>query len=260
MEVKTLNGKKVKYYDSIDELPIVNYQKFNKYVLFSSFIGSDINAVVQHHANILKLIDVDKAKAKLELQNTMQSLMFIENNISPDLMAFACLIYSIDGEKITDYSDTNLKAVIDSIKEEKFKVIKALLDVFKKKLKTELETYYPDFFSTKSQENTNFFLLVNRTNSILDFILAESEEEKKLLEEKIKNIDLKIANLYKVVTFSGTDSYEIRFDKQFESSCLAIAQETGLSPYSLTVLQFFGLLENLTKQAKQKAKYNKNGR
>lgn len=257
METKTLGGKKVKYYDSIDELPIVNYQKFNKYVLFSANIGNDINSVVKHHANILKLIDFDVNKAKLELSNTIQSLLFIENNVNTDLMAFACLIYSIDDVVVTDYSDTNLKAIIESLNTEKIGFFNKLFDSIKKKLNTELEAYYPEYFSNTTQEHKNKALLVQHTKLQLKLILAKTEDERSALKEKLKAISTKILNSYKVLPMTGKNTYEIKYDKQFESCCIAIAQETGLDPYKLTVFQFYGLLENLQKQAKQKLKANK---
>lgn len=257
METKTLGGKKVKYYDSIDELPIVNYQKFNKYVLFSANIGNDINSVVKHHTNILKLIDFDVNKAKLELSNTIQSLLFIENNINTDLMAFACLIYSIDDVVVTDYSDTNLKAIIASLNSEKIGTFTKLLEALKKKLNTELEAYYPDYFSSTKQEHKNKALLVQHTKLQLKLILAKTDDERSALKEKLKAINTKILNSYKVLPMTGKNTYEIKYDKQFESCCMAIAQETGLDPYKLTVFQFYGLLENLQKQAKQKLKANK---
>jgi len=257
METKTLGGKKVKYYDSIDELPIVNYQRFNKYVLFSANVGNDINAVVKHHTNILKLIDFDVNKAKLELSNTIQSLLFIENNINTDLMAFACLIYSIDDVVVTDYSDTNLKAIIESLNSEKIGFFNKLFEALKKKLNTELEAYYPDYFSSSATEHKNRLLIKQHTKLQLKLILAKTEEERSIIQEKLKDISAKILNSYKVLPMTGKNTYEIKYDKQFESCCMAIAQETGLDPYKLTVFQFYGLLENLQKQAKQKLKANK---
>lgn len=254
METKTLNGKKVKYYDSIDELPIVNYQKFNKYVLFSANVGNDINSVVQHHANILKLIDIDKNKAKLELSNTIQSLLFIENNVNTDLLAFACLIHSIDDVVVTDFSDANLKAIIESLNGEKFSLVKKILNHLKKKLTSELDAYYPEYFSVNHTEKKNRQMMIKYTRLQLKLILAKDEEARNEIREKIMAMTHKIYSLYRVLPMSGKDTYEIKYDKYFESSCMAIAQETGLDPYKLTVLQFYGLLENLHKQAKQKLK------
>lgn len=257
MEVKTLNGKKVKYYESIEDLPIVNYQKFNKYVLYSTHVGNDINSLVQHLANVIKLVDFDKNKAKIELNNQIQSLLFMENNVNTDLMAFACLIHSIDGEPVTDLSDSNLKVIIDSLKEEKFSVIKKLLEAVKKKLTTELEAYYPETFNLSTSEQRNRTLLIRYNKLSLRLILTENEDEREELKAQIQSLIERLYKQYQVISFVGKDNYEIKHDKTFESSCLAIAQETGLDPYKLTVLQFYGLLENLHKQAKQKLKASK---
>lgn len=257
MEVKTLNGKKVKYYESIDDLPIVNYQKFNKYILYSTHVGSDVNSLVQHLANVSKMMDYDKNKAKIELSNMMQSLMFIENNVNTDLLAFACLIHSIDDKPVTDLSDSNLKVIIESLKEEKFSVIKKLLEAIKKKLTFELEAYYPDTFNMSSAEQRNKAQLIQYNKLCLKIIMAKSDEEREELKEKAQALIERLYKMHRVLPFVGKDNYEIKYDKTFESGCMAIAQETGMDPYKLTVLQFYGLLENISKQAKQKLKASK---
>ena len=72
--MKTLNikGKIIKLYDSIDEMPIVNFQKYNKLILLDSGLGSDINSVDEHIVKLAKLIKTDISKASQELQNLRQ--------------------------------------------------------------------------------------------------------------------------------------------------------------------------------------------
>ena len=43
-----VNKKVVRVYDSIDEMPIVNFQKYNKYLLIDSGIGSDADDIDAH--------------------------------------------------------------------------------------------------------------------------------------------------------------------------------------------------------------------
>ena len=45
MKTLYINNHEIKVYDSIDELPIINFQKYNKYVLIDSGLGSDIDSV-----------------------------------------------------------------------------------------------------------------------------------------------------------------------------------------------------------------------
>lgn len=136
MKTITLNDNVLKMYDDIDELPIVNFQKFNKYMLIDSGIGSDIDSIDKHITRLAKLVKLDdKAQALQELQNMRQNMHMIVNNISPIHLAFATLIYSINGQRLTDLSDENLNALLHRLQcTKRSKVIDIVLS-FKKKLK-----------------------------------------------------------------------------------------------------------------------------
>ena len=118
--MKTINvrGKIIKLYDSIDDMPIVNFQKYNKYVLLDTGLGSDIDSIDEHIVKLAKHIkSSNAAKAMQELQNLRQNMHMVVCEISPKYMAFAALIHSIDGECITDLSDDNLKYILDKIRD-----------------------------------------------------------------------------------------------------------------------------------------------
>ena len=153
MKTIIINNKKIKLYDSIDEMPIVSFQKYNKYVIIDAGLGSDIESVDSHIVNLAKLIKTDMNKAQQELQNMRQNLHMIVSNISPNYLAFAALIHSIDGKEITDLSDSNLAAILDELKQVKHSVITDFLIWLKKKLQTELTLYFPaEFESAKEKE------------------------------------------------------------------------------------------------------------
>ena len=62
MKTVKINNHELKLYDSIDEMPIVNFQKYNKYIIVDSGLGSDIDSVDEHLVNLAKLIKSDKDK------------------------------------------------------------------------------------------------------------------------------------------------------------------------------------------------------
>ena len=119
MKTLFINNHEIKVYDSIDELPIINFQKYNKYVLIDSGLGSDIDSVNSHIANLVALLNSDLKKAQQQLQNLQQSLYLLVSEISPKNLAFAALIYSFDGEIISDMSDENLKHILSLINTQK---------------------------------------------------------------------------------------------------------------------------------------------
>ncbi|MGL5979408.1 MAG: hypothetical protein ACRCZY_00735, partial [Phocaeicola sp.] len=64
MRKETINGHKVEIYDSIDELPIRNFHKYNKYLLVDSGVGSDLNDINTKISLIQNYIEKDLYKAK----------------------------------------------------------------------------------------------------------------------------------------------------------------------------------------------------
>ena len=76
------NNKIIKVYDSIDEMPIVNFQKYNKYLLIDSGIGSDADDIDAHIVKVAKFIKAnDNKKALQELQNLRQNMHMVNSEI-----------------------------------------------------------------------------------------------------------------------------------------------------------------------------------
>lgn len=249
MKTIKLNGYTLELYDSIDEMPIVNFQKYNKYVLIDSGLGSDINSIDAHLINLAKLIKSDKVKASQELQNLRQNMHMIVSGISPKYLAFAALIHSINGEKVTNLSDDNLKATLDKLKEAKHSKIIDFLVWLKKKLDTELQTYFPSEFSDNVKEKEAYDKLKQKTLLVLDGIINDNDNS-----EQIQEIDSFLFGLYKPKNFLGTGSVEVKYDKQFETACMYISQETNMNAKQMTVLEFYNTLAELKRQAELKAK------
>ena len=153
MKTVKINNHELKLYDSIDEMPIVNFQKYNKYIIVDSGLGSDIDSVDEHLVNLAKLIKSDKDKAQQELQNLRQTMHLIVSGISPNYLAFAALIHSIDGKVVEDLSDENLKSIIEKLQKAKHSMIVSILLWVKKKLATELEMYFPNSFNDVKDAN-----------------------------------------------------------------------------------------------------------
>lgn len=256
MKTIEANNKIIKLYDSIDEMPIANFQKYNKCVLIDSGIGSDIDSVDSHIVKIAKLVNSgNNTRAMQELQNMRQNMHMIVQNVSPKYMAFAALVHSIDGVVVTDLSDSNLVEIINSISSVKASIVDNILEWLKKKLQTELETYFPaEFDSAKEKETYN--RLKQRTVLVLQGIAEDIDTS-----DEVAAIDEFLFGLYKPQQFTGKDSAEIRYDKQFEGACLVISQKTNMDARKMTVLQFYTALDNVSKQieAEKKAysKYHK---
>lgn len=252
MKTIHLNNKTIKLYDCIDELPIINFQKYNKYLLIDAGLGSDANSIDTHIVNIAKYIQKnDRAKAIQELQNLRQSMHLIVSNVSPKYMAFAALIHSIDGKKLDDLSDDNLRSIIEKLNEVPHGFITSVLFDLKKKLSTDLETYFPSEFES-AKEKEAYSKLKARTILQLQEIADEIDNA-----ERIDEIDKALFDLKKPRNFAGKTSEEIKYDKQFESACMLISQKAGMNAKKMTTLEFYSVMDNISKQLEAERKvYN----
>lgn len=248
MRKVVVQNRRLELYDSIDEMPIINFQKFNKYLLIDSGIGSDVEDIDRHILKIAKLIKADPTKAMQELQNMRQNIYMVASEISPKHLAFTALIHSIDGKRVFDYSDENLKSILSGLQQVKRTWLIDLVLELKKKVNSELEAYFPnEFIDVKEKEA--YDKLKHRTLLVLEGIKNGTDNS-----QDIEAIDLSLLSLHKPKSFIGSDSAEVKYDKQFETTCLAIAQETGLDAKTMTVLQFYSSVEHLKQQADARAK------
>lgn len=249
MKSLLINKKIVRVYDSIDEMPIVNFQKYNKYLLIDSGIGSDADDIDAHIVKIAKFIKANNNKKALqELQNMRQNMYMVNNEISPKYLAFAALIHSIDGKEVNDLSDDGLKKLLQDLKDIKHSKVIDFLLWLKKKVTSELETYFPgDFVNPKEKEA--YDKLKNRTLLVLDSIINDTDNT-----EQIELIDTLMLNMHTPKVFIGSESVEVKYDKQFESTCLLIAQKTNMDARKMTVLQFYNAIDNIKAQAEAEAK------
>lgn len=249
MKSLLINKKIVRVYDSIDEMPIVNFQKYNKYLLIDSGIGSDADDIDAHIVKIAKFIKANNNKKALqELQNMRQNMYMVNNEISPKYLAFAALIHSIDGKEVNDLSDDGLKKLLQDLKDIKHSKVIDFLLWLKKKVTSELETYFPgDFVNPKEKEA--YDKLKNRTLLVLDSIINDTDNT-----EQIELIDTMMLNMHIPKVFIGSESVEVKYDKQFESTCLLIAQKTNMDARKMTVLQFYNAIDNIKAQAEAEAK------
>lgn len=142
MIVTNLGGKKVEIYDSIETLPIINFQKYNKFILVDSLIGSDLADVTTAINRAIKYLGAERTDLAItQLQNVISCVSLISQEISPKYLAFAALVKSVNGKINNDLSDAGLHALMRSLTEVKTPKLKlthnmvvTLMEKVKKKL------------------------------------------------------------------------------------------------------------------------------
>ena len=248
--VTTKIGKHaVEMYDAIDEMPIVRFHKYQKLLLIDAGVGADIPAF-DHRTEKMRryLMDGKTDNAIRELENLRQTVFLIQNGISPKHRAFAVLVTKIDGRDCTDLSDVGLQGVLEQLNDAPEKEITAQLDAVKKKIDAELKLYFPGVFAD-SEIKEYYDLLKKRTLALLQNIIKgmdkpdETPELEKLTTELITYSNPK--------TFTGSDSLEIQFDRQFENLCLVLSEHFHVKPKDYTVLEFYNAYAFVQDRARQ---------
>ena len=124
------------FYETLDDLPIKNYNLLQKYALIDLGIGSDLSDVVRHHARFNQLLEVkDYESLYVENENLMINYNFLlsEKNIKGYVLA--SLLKEVDGIKV-QVTDTNIEEYVDKIEnsEVNFGELESYTTILKKKL------------------------------------------------------------------------------------------------------------------------------
>ena len=89
----------------------------------------------------------------------------------------------------------------------------------------------------------------NRTLLVLDALINGTDNS-----DQINSIDDFIFLSHSPKLYTGSESVEVKYDKQFESTCLLIAQKTNMDAKKMTVLQFYNAIDNIKRQAEAEMK------
>lgn len=124
----------VEFYDTIEELPIVRFHKYEKLLLVDSGVGSDIHSLDQRLLKVREFLAAGKPEqAQKELENLRQCVFMIQNELSPKHRAFAALVTKIDGQDCNNLSDDALAEVTEKLNDVPRKELTAKLEAVKKK-------------------------------------------------------------------------------------------------------------------------------
>lgn len=244
--MRTLKFKNttVLVYDSIDELPIVNFNRYTKYLLIDSGIGSDLEDIDVHIERIVKYIKLNPDLAIKEVLNMRQALYLINQGVNAKHLAFAALIYKINGEEINNMSDTSVEEALKQIEDIPHSTVMTMLEEIKKKLEFELILFFPERDSVEQKEA--YAKLKERISIQIDGILSETEKT-----DEVKKIDDYFLLFADPKSFNGADSVEVKHIKEFENACVFISKEIGINAKSMTTLQFMTSFDYLRKNIKQ---------
>ena len=217
-------------------------------MLVESGIGSTVFELDAHLERAMKYIEKGQLQnAGTELQNLRQCVAFIDSSITPSNMAYAALVYAIDGKvykELTDDSITEILGVLSDVPQGS--ITDSLVEV-KKKLDSELSVYFPSL--TESSKTKEYWTKLKRYILLKLKMIAEPKmnPNAKELSELSTNLLLHVEPL----VFQGPQSVEIEQDKQFENACLALSRTYNRDPKTFSVLEYYNAVFSLSEEARR---------
>lgn len=246
-----IGGHKVEMYDSIDQLPILRFHAFNKMLLIDAGVGSDLADFDSHIERVTRFMQSgDTDNAAKELANMRLNVYMIQQGVSPEHLAFAALVKSVDGVACDDLTTDGLTKTLEMLKEATRQETAAETEAAKKKIEEEVRLYFPKM--TDDTEVKEYYdTLRKRTLLQIDIICnGETEEKSRQLEE----LTTKLVTSDKPKQYSGSDGAEIQHDKNFEDMCIVISKELNVNAKTMTVLEYYNAVEFVREMQRNRQK------
>ncbi|MDF7810700.1 hypothetical protein [Hymenobacter sp. YC55] len=106
----------INLYQTVHELPARRHLHYNCYLVQAAGIGNTIDDVNHRLSRLGQLVAAGKQQdAAVELENLHYALHWAIEKFSPEQMAFGMLIAAVDGVPLTDFSEENLKRLLDQL-------------------------------------------------------------------------------------------------------------------------------------------------
>lgn len=249
MVTMKIGSHTVKAYDSIEDLPVVRFHKFQKLMLVDAGIGADIAAFDRRADRARRYLVEGKTKeAAQEFANMRQCVFLIQSEVMPRHRAFAVLVAEIDGKECSDLSDEALDAITQELGDASEKELTAGLEAVKKKIDAELIVYFPRLFGG-SEVKEYYDILRKRTLRVLENIAAGVRVPDET--DEVEKLTTALVTYSNPQEFAGSDGVEVKFDRQFEDLCLALSEQLHVEPKKCSVLEFYNAFDFLQERARE---------
>lgn len=111
------HGKhEIELFDSIHNLPVLRFQRFNKYQMQATEIGNTFADFDQRTVKVIQFLQKGMIKEALqELENRRQTVFNSYNDFTPQGKSLAILVKRIDDVDYEDFSPNNLDRCLEHL-------------------------------------------------------------------------------------------------------------------------------------------------
>lgn len=234
MREQLYKGNHFLLYDSIQELPVDNFFKFNLNLTLNAGIGGDIQAIMERQAELKEWIRRGRKKEALQAVNNMENtIAAIMAGVNPETNAFVCMVHSCNGEKVTDLSQEGMNRYLKKWSKKGFTIgkLKGWLIAAKKNFDFEIEQFFPEV-GNSAQAISRSNILKRRTIAALKFIQGKGEYS------AVKILDDILIELVKPHIYVGSEGVEVLRTHGFEDAMVVIRKELNIHDPQMSAYQF----------------------
>lgn len=244
----------IELYDSVQNMNIFRFQKFNKYQMYACEIGSTFEDYDQRTAEVYKFLQKGMvAEAMQSLNNRRQLVFNAFSEFKPTGKALAILVKRIDKRKYTDISSDGLDQVLKRLDEIGFtyeQTIDGLNDV-KKKLDTEVQVYFPKYFPKDSNPEKTVLRWQKLDIELQRILNPEAFQEKNLDHVEKEILQHQAPNNWNVHV---PGNMERKMEVDFHKYASAVKVRTGIDLERTTAFSFYASVEMIEEQQKSNTK------
>jgi hypothetical protein len=247
------HGKhEIELWDSIHNLPVLRFQRFNKYQMQSIEIG---NTFEDYDRRTVKALQFTRKgmtdEAIQELENRRQTVYNALNEFSPVGRCLAILVKRIDSR---DYSQGFAPDDLDRVLEHLERIglgmdvtIDKLAEI-KKKIETELVVYFPTFFP-KNGNRQQTALRIRRMKMMLDGIIEpEQTNDDHLFSVEKEILETDRPNKWNVWVDGNMERV---LEVEFRKFGIAVMEHSSESIEQISTFTFYSTVEHLKEKFKK---------
>ena len=253
MKELKIGKHKVVVYEAVEDLPILRYHRFNKYMIVDAGLGTDISVLDEKITRILNFLRTNsQQKARTELLNLRQSIYLLQEELTPKHLAFATLVQSIDGQETSDLSEEGLMKTMSLLNDVPVGDVAKFVLELKKKLDEEIVLYAPKLFDD-SRAKEYYSVIRARTIAFCNALIEGRDPEE---DPEVLKYDQELNDKDEPMNFYAQESQELKMDKDFEYACLTISQHLNADAKKFTVLEYYNALNYIQDLAEHQKKEN----
>ena len=245
------HGKhEIELFDSIHNLPILRFQRFNKYQMQSVEIGSTFADYDDRTSKILQFLQKKMVKEAIEeMENRRQTVFNAFNDFSPSGKTLAILVKRIDKKEYNTFAPDDLDRCLKHLERIGLGTTDAMdhMKEVKKKMETELVVYFPNFFP-KNGNLDQTSMRYKRMNLLLDGIIEKrdvADQLFKIEKDILMNDTPNVWNIWK------EENVERSLEVDFQKFGIAVTGHTGQQLADISTFTFYATVEHLKEKFKK---------